>query len=149
LGGFPPAAAGAPLDGLGRGGYRLVYSDTESDYLKSVDMRRKNTDLSFSIGFTIGKDAVLSDVMWDSAAFKAGLTEGTQIIAVNGENYDVDDLKDVIKDAKGGTKPIELLVKDKDQYRTVRVDYHDGLRYPKLERTDGPALLDDILAARN
>jgi predicted metalloprotease with PDZ domain len=140
---------GAPLDGLGRGGYRLVFSDTESDYLKSAESRRKNTDLTFSIGLVIGKDAVIAEVQWDSPGFKAGLTEGAQIVAVNGDSFEVDDLKDAIKAAKGGNNPIELLVKDKEQYRSMRIDYHDGLRYPKLERVEGtPALLDDILEPR-
>ena len=142
-------AAGAPLDGLARGGYKLVYDETPTDYVKSGEMRRKITDLAFSIGVVIGKDGVLGEVLWDGPAFKAGLTEGTQIVAVNGDTYEADILKDAVKNAKTGTAPIELLVKSKDQYRTVKIDYHDGLRYPHLQRIEGtPARLDDILAAR-
>ena len=140
---------GAPLDGLARGGYRLVYTDTPTDYFKSAEARRKSTDLSFSIGMVIGKDGALTDVEWDGPAFKAGLTEGTQIVAVNGDAFNADDLKDAIKNAKGAAAPIELLVKDNDRYRTVAVDYHEGLRYPRLERVAGAAAsLDDILAPR-
>jgi predicted metalloprotease with PDZ domain len=142
-------AASAPLDGLARGGYKLVYDETPTDYVKSGEMRRKITDLAFSIGVVIGKDGVLGEVLWDGPAFKAGLTEGTQIVAVNGDTYEADILKDAVKNAKTGTAPIELLVKSKDQYRTVKIDYHDGLRYPHLQRIEGtPARLDDILAAR-
>ena len=140
---------GAPLDGLGRGGYRLIYTDGQSDYQKSVETERKNTDLAFSIGVVIGKEGVLGEVIWDGPAFKAGLTEGTQIVAVNGDAYSVDDLKDSIRNAKGSNAPIELLVKDNDQFRTVRIDYHDGLRYPHLERISaGSAQLDEILEPR-
>jgi predicted metalloprotease with PDZ domain len=140
---------GAPLDGLARGGYRLVYGEAQSEYLKSAEARRKSTDLSFSIGVVIGKDGMVTDVQWDGPAFKVGLTEGSQIVAVNGDTYNVDDLKDAIRNAKGGTAPIELLIKDNDQFRTVRIDYHDGLRYPRLERTgSGAASLDQILEAR-
>jgi predicted metalloprotease with PDZ domain len=140
---------GAPLDGLARGGYKLVYTDTESDYEKSIDGLGKVTDLQFSLGVLIGKEGALAAVSWDGPAFKAGLTEGTQLVAVNGESYDLDALKEAIKAAKTGAAPIELLVKAKDQYRTVRIDYHDGLRYPHLERIEGkPALLDQILEAR-
>jgi len=40
-------------------------------------------------------------------------------------------------------------MKNKDEVRTVRIDYHDGLRYPHFAREPGvPARLDDILAAR-
>jgi predicted metalloprotease with PDZ domain len=146
LGGRGP---GAPLDGLARGGYRLVYTDAESDYMKSVETDWKSTNLLFSIGFNIGKDGALTEVLWDGPAFKAGLTDETQIIAVNGDAYDLDGLKDAIKAAKASAAPIELLVKDNDQFRTVRIDYHDGPRYPHLERI-GPsaASLDAILAAR-
>jgi len=42
-----------------------------------------------------------------------------------------------------------LLVKDGDRIRTVALDYHDGLRYPHLERDSGaPARLDQILTPR-
>ena len=45
---------------------------------------------------------------------------------------------------------IELLVKNGDRYRTVQIDYHDGLRYPHLEREgSAPARLDQILTPRN
>jgi predicted metalloprotease with PDZ domain len=141
---------GAPLDGLARGGYRLVYSDTQSPYLKSAETLRKITDLSFSIGLIIGKDGILSDVAWDGPAFKAGLTADTQIIAVNGNSYDADGLKDAITAAHRSGGPLQLLVKDNDSYRTVTIDYHDGLRYPHLERMEGGAAsLDAILQPRS
>ena len=140
---------GAPLDGLARGGYKLVFTDTPSDFQKSVETLRKSTDLSFSIGVSIGKEGMLTQVIWDSLAFKAGLTEGAQIVAVNGEAFDPDDLKDAIKASATSGAPIDLLIKNKDEYRTVKIDYRGGLRYPHLERIDGtPARLDDILAAR-
>jgi len=140
---------GAPLDGLTRGGYRLVYSDTESSYLKNAETIHKTTDLSYSIGVIIGKDGILNDVAWDGPAFKAGLTADTQIIAVNGNTYDADGLKDAIAVAHRTTTTLQLLVKDNDTFRTVSINYHDGLRYPHLERDPAtPARLDDIIAAR-
>src|SRR5208282_2144531 len=39
-----------PLDGLRRGGYKLVYTDTPSEILKSTDEQRKRVSLLFSIG---------------------------------------------------------------------------------------------------
>lgn len=142
-------ASGAPLDGLARGGYRLVYTDTAGEYFRALETRSKATDLSFSLGIIISREGTLSEVLWDSPAFRAGLAEGTQLIAVDGESYSSDGLKEVIRLAQSKTTPIELLVKDKDQFRTVRIDYHQGLRYPKLERiSETPALLDAILAPR-
>ena len=142
-------AAGAPLDGLTRGGYRLVYTDKPSDFVTQVDMLRKGTDFSFSLGLQVGKEGRLTTVQWDGPAFRAGLTAGTEIVAVDGEAYDPDVLKDAVKAAEGTSGPITLLVKDNDAFRTVAIDYHDGLRYPHLERIAGtPALLDEILSPR-
>ncbi len=140
---------GAPLDGLARGGYRLTFDDHESGYLQSIERDRKMVLLSFSLGATIGSDGVLNSVDWEGPAFKAGLTVGTQIVAVNGEAYEAEDLKDTITAAKTSTAPIELLVKDNNQYHTVAVDYHGGLRYPHLTPVgSGPRSLDQILAPR-
>jgi predicted metalloprotease with PDZ domain len=140
---------GAPLDGLKRGGYRLTYTDTPSEFWKVNETRRKTVDLTYSIGVVLNREGAISDVMWDGPAFKAGLTSGTQIVAVNGVAYDADNLKAAIKAAKGTAEPIELLVKTGDRYRTVRIDWREGLRYPHLERDgSGPAKLDDILAPR-
>jgi predicted metalloprotease with PDZ domain len=140
---------GAPLDGVARGGYKLVYTDTPTAYFKSAEMTRKTTNLMYGIGFALNKDGGITEVQWDGPAFKAGLTADMTIVAINGQAYDADFLKEVIKAAKGGTAPIDLLIKNKDEFTTVRVDYHDGLRYPRFERVAGtPARLDDILTAR-
>jgi len=144
----------APLEGLARGGYRLIYTDTPSEILKGSDEQRKYVDLLFSIGIVIDdwnsmRPGQLKAVVYDSAAFKAGLTEGARILAVNGIAYDADALKDAIRAAKDGSAPIELILRVGDRYRVARLDYHAGLRYPHLERAGaGPALLDAILAPR-
>ena len=98
---------------------------------------------------TLGKDGAVTDVQWDGPAFKAGLDIGAQVVAIDGDAYDVDLMKERIRNAVSDQQPIRLLVKDDDAYRTVSIDYHGGLRYPRLERIAGtPALLDDILAAK-
>jgi predicted metalloprotease with PDZ domain len=140
---------GAPLDGLARGGYRLVYDDKPSDYHKQQMAERKIEDFSFSLGFTIGKDQTFSTVMWDGPAFKAGVTLGAKLWAVNGIAYDKDRLKEAITEARNGAVPIEILVQEDDHFRSLRLDYHDGLRYPHLQREGtGPATLDAILTPK-
>jgi predicted metalloprotease with PDZ domain len=142
----------APLDGLRRGGYKLIYTDTPSDFLKASDEQRRRVNLLFSIGIEIDdkdKEGTVSEVIWDSPAFKAKLTEGAQILAINGVSYSADVLKDAVRSARGTTLPIELIVKTGDRYSVASLDYHDGPRYPKLERDpSAPARLDDIVAAR-
>lgn len=140
----------APLDGLTRGGYRLVYTDTPTEYFKAVETKTKSVNLSYSLGITIGKDGVLSGVNWDTPAFKAGLTAGETLVAVNGTAYSDDLIKDAVKaTAKADAPLVELLVKDGERYRTVKIDYHGGLKYPRLERIEGtPARLDDIYSPK-
>ena len=143
------AQVSAPLEGVARGGYRLVYSDTPTDLFRLDEARRKVCDLSYSVGLNIDAAGVIRETIWDSAGYRAGLAPGATILAVGGQAYDAEGLKDAVRAAKGGTAPIELIVRNGDQFRIVRLDYHDGLRYPRLERDPAaPARLDDILAAR-
>jgi len=146
LGGHGPEA---PLDGIRRGGYRLVLNDTLSDFWKSMEAGQKVTDLTYSVGFVVDKEATLKSVEWGSPAFEAGLTAGTKLVAVDGVAFEPDALRDAVRRAKGTDDPIELIVRNGDRFKTVRVVYHGGLRYPHLERdTSQPARLDDILAPR-
>ena len=142
-------APNAPLDGLGRAGWRLAFSDKESDFYKSNEKSRKITDLTYSLGISIDKDGMVGDVRWGGPAWKGNVTVGAHIEAVNDTAYDPDVLKDAIREAKTSHKPIVLLLKTQNLFHANRIDYFDGLRYPHLERIAGkPDLLDGILSAR-
>lgn len=131
-------------------GWRLVYSDTPSDYLKALDKDSKGAaDFTYSLGFSVDKDGKLGDVRWDSPAFNAGIGSGMTVIAVNGLSYDKATLEDAVKAAKTETAPIRLLVREFNRYRTIEIDYRGGLRYPRLERIAGkPDYLTQIFTAR-
>jgi len=143
--------AGAPLNGFARGGWKLVYSDQPNAMLKSREKARKLADLTDSIGLLVDDDekpGSLFDVLWQGPAFNAGLAPGMRLIAVNGDKYSADVLRDAITTAHGNSKPIDLLVQSQDVFLTYKVDYHDGLKYPHLERVTGtPDLLGEILKA--
>jgi predicted metalloprotease with PDZ domain len=142
-------APGAPLDGLARAGWKLTFVEKPTDYVKGVEERGKVTDFAFSLGFQVEKDGGLAEVFWGSPAFAAGLSKGDTLIAVNGLGYRAERLKTAIKAAKVDGQPIELLVKNLDHYRTVRIAYTDGLRYPTLEPVEGKVdRLTAILAAK-
>lgn len=139
-------SAHAPLDGITRGGYRLIYTNAPTEWLKASEKARKTTSFMYSGGFSLGKEGEIREVAWDSPAFNAGLTVGTKIVAVNGLALDTDDLKDLIKAKKS---PLNLLVKSGDVYRTVELKYDGGLRYPKLEKTGkGTSSLEALLEAK-
>ena len=139
---------GAPLDGLARAGWKLVYRDTPTAFLKADEERGKSTDLTYSLGVVIDKDGKLGRLLWDGPAFKAGLSGNTTLLAVNGTAYTPKLLKAAIQAAKDGSEPINLLVKKGKQFQTVALDYHGGLKYPQLERIAGtPDRLGTILQA--
>jgi predicted metalloprotease with PDZ domain len=127
---------GAPLDGLARAGWKLVYTDTPTDYMKGADERNKSLDLTYSLGFTVAQDGAVRNVVWDGPAFRAGLAANSTVMAVNDRVYKPELLKAAIKEAKDG-KPIRLLVRKGNVLRTIALDYRDGLRYPRLERIPG------------
>ncbi|HEY9028183.1 MAG TPA: peptidase M61, partial [Burkholderiaceae bacterium] len=142
-------AVGGPslAPALERSGWRLAWSETESETQRA---NRRGGEVThhfrYSIGLTISpKDATIKAVEWDSPAFAAGLAGGTHVVAVNMEVYKPERLAQAITANKDGSRPIELLVKDGDRYRLVRIDYRGGLRYPALERIPGTP---DLLAAQ-
>ena len=140
---------GAPLDGLTRGGYRLVYTDTMSDYQKTLWAEYGRNDFIYSLGFMTGGDNTISSVQWNSPAFEQELAIGMQIIAVNGDAASAANLRAAITAAKDTSEKIELIVRDNARYRTIVFDYHDGLKYPHLERIEGtPDRLGDLFTAR-
>jgi predicted metalloprotease with PDZ domain len=142
-------AASPPLEGINQGGYKLIFTDEPTKWIKSAEKSGKNNDLTYSGGFVVGNDGKISSVLWDSPAFNAGLTVGTQINAVNGRDFDSDALKAAIKAAGSGGSLPELLVHDGDVYRTVKLDWRGGLRYPRLQKVGtGPGTLDALLAPR-
>ena len=132
--------------GIEASGWKLVYKDSPNAYATG---RGGDGDFTYSLGLSIGKDGEVSDVRWDSPAFNAGIGSGATVAAVNGQAYNKALLEDAVKAAKGSQAPIELMLKEFDHYRTVKIDYHDGLRYPHLERIPGkPDYLTPILTAR-
>ena len=141
---------GPITNGIAAHGWKLVYNDKPSDMVKGVEMRRGSTDLTYSLGVSIGKGGDINDVLWDGPAFKAGLSPGMKLIGVNGKEFSGDALKDAVTaSAKDKSKPVELLVKNFDEFQTLRIDYHDGLKYPHLERDTGTKdTLSDLLKAR-
>ncbi len=135
-----------PKSGFTMGGYRLVYGDTPGAITKKAEATQKMVDQGFGIGLIVKNDGEISTVVWDSAAFKAGLAAGTKIIAVNGNEYSADAFKAAITAAKNPKTPIEIIVKQDKYYRTLRLDYSSGLRYPRLDKLgEGEGSLDTLL----
>lgn len=139
----------ADLAGIEEGGYKLVYQDkpsaTESTLLKVEGARRGGIDCWYSIGLSLGSDGRIGDVRWGGPADQAQLAPGEKIIAVDGQIFSADALRQAIGAAQNSTAPIRLIVQADSYVSTVEIVYHGGERYPELERVAGtPDYLDDI-----
>ena len=135
-----------PKDGITRGGYKLTYDDVEPAWMKSG--QASASTLGFTpLGIVVGKEGMLASVLWDSPAFKAGVTPDMQLIAIEGKAYTPDLLKAALVAAETTKPPLQMLFKRGDKFQNIAIDYHGGLRYPHLERVAGtPNRLDAILA---
>jgi predicted metalloprotease with PDZ domain len=123
----------APVMGIEKGGYKLVWKDEPNPFEKARMADAKQLTLGFSIGLTLDKDGKVLATLWDSPAFNAGVVPGAKIVAVNGNTYDADGIRAAITAAKDGA-PLELLIQRGSRFQTVTVDYKGGLRWPWLER---------------
>ena len=140
---------GSLTGGLEAAGWKLVYTDTPSDAVKAQETRAAGINLTYSLGVSVANSGVLTDVLWDSPAFNAGLAPGMTVLAVNGRVFKGDVLKDAVTAAKTDKAPITLLVRSFDRIDTVSLDYHGGLLYPSLQRIAGkPDRLAELWKAR-
>ncbi len=137
----------APVGGIEKGGYKLVWKEDPNPFDKARMAEAKNLPLTWSLGVVIDKDGRVSSTQWDSPAFNAGIVTGSKVLAVNGITYTADDLKKAVTAAKAGSG-IELLIQRGDKFQTVTIEYRGGLRYPWLERAaagSAPTGLDLLL----
>jgi predicted metalloprotease with PDZ domain len=139
----------ADLAGIEQGGYKLVYMDkpSASEKMVSADGGRRGggIDVWYSLGLRVGMDGMIGDVRWNGPADMARIAPGAKIIGVNGQVFSGDLLKAAVHDAKGNTAPIHLILQNDTFLTMADIDYHDGERYPVLQRVEGTAAyLDDI-----
>jgi predicted metalloprotease with PDZ domain len=136
----------APLGGIERGGWKLVYNDKPNLFTQAEEKLGKFGDFSYSLGFTAGDDGKLDDVIVGSPAYESGLGPGMRLVAVNGRKWSPPVLHAALKAAQGSSQPIELLVENEQFFKTYSVAYHDGEKNPHLERvSQQPDTLGDIL----
>jgi len=136
----------APLGGIERGGWRLVYNDKPNAYLAGIEKLTKSTMFAYSLGLIVGKQGDLVDVVPNSPAYQAGIGPGMKLVAVNGRRWTPQVLHDALRRAQQDHQPIELIVETAEFFKTYSIAYFEGERNPHLERVEGqPDILGDIL----
>jgi predicted metalloprotease with PDZ domain len=138
-----------PLGGVEGSGWKLAYDENPSELDRAEDRDEKSLKAHYSVGLLAGSDGAVRDTVEGMPAAKAGIGPGMKIVAVNGRKFSADVWHDAIRAAKTNSAPIELIVENTDYFRVVKLDYHEGEKYPHLVR-DGskPDLLTEIFRAK-
>lgn len=136
------------MEGIEQGGYKLVYTEKPSEYVKASLASRSGgfMDVWFSLGIALDNEgSTIADVRVGGPADKAKFIPGEKIMAVDGKVYSKDALHAAIRQAKTSSTPLHFILQNDNLVTEADVDYHDGERYPTLVRVEGtPAYLDDI-----
>ena len=138
-----------PTDEIARAGYKLVFDDKPNKFVAGRAATRHRIDSWFDVGVQMSQKGEVGDVREDSAAWAAGLAPGMQIVAIDDRAFDSDLWTEAITNAKGGTDAIHLRIKQGGWYTRLDLAYHDGLKYPHLERIPGTTdMLSQIMQPR-
>ena len=149
-----------PLGGLERSGWKLVYTEQKSELIDDMEQVHKVdllwpewqkwgfVDLRYSIGLLLQDDGTVLDSAPGMSGYNAGITPGMQVITVNSSRFSLATVEEAVRQTKKGV-PLELLVANGNFTGVHRLDYHDGLKYPRLERDSShPDLLHEIAMPR-
>ena len=106
-------------------------------------------DATASIGLIAQADGLVVDTIHDMPGAKAGIGPGMRIVAVNGRKFSPRGLNDALQAGIDGNTPLELLIENAEFYKSIRLDYHGGPRYPHLTRDQSRRdLLGEIIKPR-
>src|SRR5207237_3213962 len=107
-----PAGAEPPLDGLARGGWKVVFRDKPGDLLKARDDDDKSVDLRSTLGLIVKEDGSVVDVIPGSPADKAGVGPSMKVLAVNDRRLSAERLRHAVAATKGGAGKLTLLLEN-------------------------------------
>lgn len=139
----------APLDGITEGGWRLEFNAVPNQIMAAQQAAMSVADYTPSLGLVVKTDGSVQDVIPGMAAYAAGLSPYTRIIAVNGRQFSFDELNEAVKQSAASANPIKLTVSNGGLLQEHEVAYRDGLRYPHLVRNASYDYLADILKSKS
>ncbi len=140
---------GAPLGGIEGSGWKLVYDDVRSEQVKAQEADRNIVNAAYSIGLWLKVDGSITDTVEGMPAAQAGIGPGMMVAAVNGRKFSPQVLRDALQKGRASSETLDLLVENTEYYRTFKLDYHGGEKYPHLVRDETkPDLLSEIIKAK-
>jgi predicted metalloprotease with PDZ domain len=138
-----------PVDELARAGWRFVYTEKPNDFITASQADDPGITGWYSYGADLSAKGVVRDVREGSPAWRAGLAPGMHILAVDNQEFSANVFAYAVKKAQNGGAPISLITSQTGWFQTLSLDYHDGIRYPHLQRIDGtPDMLGAIMVPR-
>jgi predicted metalloprotease with PDZ domain len=129
-----------PLDGLAASGWDLVYGDVPNRVQVARDKVRQTVEERFSLGLLLADDGVAVDVVRDSPAWKAGLGPYMKVLAINGQAWSPQNLRQAIG---AGKSSVRLTVQDGSGTWQAQVKVQKS--YPKLKRNGNMDTLSEML----
>jgi len=140
---------GAPLTGIERSGWKLVYDENPSELTKVRKRELKEVDAEYSLGLLLDENGNIIDTVEGMPAAKAGIGPGMKLAAINGRRFSADVLSDALRADKNSSEPLELLIENTEYFKTLKIDYHGGEKYAHLVRDESkPDVLSEIIKAR-
>jgi predicted metalloprotease with PDZ domain len=140
---------GAPLGGIEGSGWRVVYDDTRSPLVLAEEGESSAVNAAYSIGLWLKNDGSVTDTVEGMPAAQAGIGPGMKLVAVNGKKFSKDVLGDALRAGKNSNAGLELLVENTEYYKTYKLDYHGGEKFPHLVRDETkPDVLSQIIKPR-
>jgi predicted metalloprotease with PDZ domain len=123
-----------PLEALENSGWKLVYNEQPNEMSANEEILAHRADFTFTVGMIVSDDGAVVDVTHGGTAYDAGIAPGMKIVAVNGAQYSPENLREAIGNAKTVLNPIQFIVANGAQFKTMSMEYHDGLKFPHIER---------------
>jgi predicted metalloprotease with PDZ domain len=130
----------APLDGLTASGWDLVYGDVPNRVQVARDKVRQMLEERFSLGLLLADDGAVIDVVRDSPAWKAGLGPYMKVLAINGQAWSPQNLRQAIGI---GDSTVRLTMRNGSQ--TWQAEMKAQKTYPTLKRNGNRDTLSEIL----
>jgi predicted metalloprotease with PDZ domain len=127
---------GAPLGGIERSGWKLVYDENESERMRAWENEHREINAEYSIGLWLKDDGEIVDTIEGMPAALAGIGPGMRLVAINGRRFTADVLRDALRTGKASSTPLELLIENTDYYKVYKIDYRGGNKYPHLVRDE-------------
>jgi predicted metalloprotease with PDZ domain len=150
-------SADPPLAGLEQSGWKLIYTDRKSGLIEDMEQVHKVdllwpewqswgfADLRYSIGLLVQDDGTVLDSAPGMSGYAAGIVPGMRLTQVNGAAFSLPVLEAAVgATAQHGT--LQLQAANGSASELHSLDYHDGLKYPHLQRDPSkPDLLQRIV----